>query len=118
GHSLTNIDFSAGGARLTGGVSQDGAGVLTGNLVVDVADISTAAALLLTEARGAIDADIALEPRDGEQHASINGSVRELEMDSVALQGADIEATVADLFGVPAIQGSLNAEGLADAGVD
>src|SRR5690606_40765887 len=49
--SLTGLDFSAGGARLTGGVSQDAAGLLTGNLAVDAADISTAAALFLTEAR-------------------------------------------------------------------
>src|SRR5690606_38778887 len=115
--SLTGLDFSAGGARLTGGVSQDAAGLLTGNLAVDAADISTAAALFLTEARGAINADITLEPRDGEQHATIDGGVRGLEMDAVTLQNADIQATAADLFGVPAIQGSLTAEGLEAAGI-
>src|SRR5690606_35519615 len=114
--SMNGIDFSAGGARLTGGVTQDAAGLLTGNLSVDAADISTAAALLLTEARGSINADIALEPRDNEQHATVNGSVRGVEMEAVSLRSADIQASAADLFGVPAIEGSLTAEGLGGAG--
>jgi len=116
--SLNGIDFSAGGARLTGGVRQDAAGLLTGNLAVDAADISTAAALFLTEARGSIKANIDLEPRNNEQQATINGTVRGLELEAVSLKSADIEATASDLFGVPAIQGTLSAEGLNAGGVD
>lgn len=118
GRSLNNIDFSAGGARMTGGVTQNADSLLTGNLAVDAADISTAAALFLTEASGSIKADIVLEPRENEQHATVNGSIRELELDAVSLKSADIQASAADLFGIPAIKGSLTAEGLDAAGIE
>lgn len=117
GRKLDRIDFSTSGSRVTGGMTQDPAGLVTGKLVVDAADISIAAALFLTNARGAINADIALEPRDNKQHVTLNGKIRDLVMDNVALKTADIQANVADLFGVPAIQGTIAAEGLDAAGI-
>ena len=116
--SMRDILFSAEGARLTGNVTQDATGLLTGELTVDASDISNAAALFLTQAKGAVNANIRLEPQNGEQRASLDGTVRGLELETVSLDSADIQATAADLFGVPAIQGTIRANGLKTAGID
>jgi len=115
---LNGIDFSTQGARLTGDIAQNSAGLLTGGLVLDASDISTAAALFLTEAQGALDAHISLEPLDNQQHASIDASATRLRLPQFSLERGEAEATIDDLFGVPAVQGSLQASGLNAAGID
>ncbi|WP_163271393.1 translocation/assembly module TamB domain-containing protein [Chelativorans alearense] len=115
---LSGIDFTAGGARLTGDVAQGSDGLLTGELDLDAANISTAAALFLTEASGAAEAALSLEPREGEQYLALNATLRNIVAEQLSLQSADIKATVADLFGVPAVEGTVAAADLAVAGID
>jgi len=115
---LSGIEFSTQGAQLTGDIAQDRAGLLTGEIALDATDISTAAALFLVEATGAINARVSLEPRENTQHASIDASIRELSAEQLSLQSGEVDAAIADLFGVPAVQGSLRASGLKAAGID
>lgn len=116
---LSYLEFSAGGARVTGSLTQGPTGLIDGDLVVDAADISTAAALFLVEATGAIDATVSLaSTEEGRQNATADASVRDLRLGDTRLGQADIEASVEDLFGVPVIDGTVNARDLTAGGVE
>lgn len=116
--SLANLDFQAAGTRITGGVTRNAeTSLLDGGLSVVAPDVSVAAALALLEAKGAVNADIQLTPTDGKQGASIRGDVRDLAVNDIRVGAADINATIADLFGVPVIDGAANASNVAAAGV-
>ncbi|MFC6486948.1 translocation/assembly module TamB domain-containing protein [Nitratireductor sp. GCM10026969] len=115
---LSNLDFTAGGAHLTGDLVQDREGLFTGQLTLDASDISTAAALFLVEASGAIDAEVAFAPREDAQHVAIEATLRNVVAEQVSLEDGELEANVADLFGVPAVEGTLRATGLTAAGID
>lgn len=118
GRRLRNIRFTAGGTRLVGDLDQNAEGLLTGALTLDAANLSTAAALFLIEAAGAAQATISLEPQEDQQHATLSASLQDVTLDRLSLQSARVEANAADLFGVPAIRGTLEAAGLAAGGVD
>jgi translocation and assembly module TamB len=116
--SLANLDFQAAGTRITGGVTRNaGTSLLDGGLSVVAPDVSVAAALALLEAKGTVNADIQLTPTDGKQGANIRGDVRDLAVNDIRVGAADINATIADLFGVPVIDGAANASNVAAAGV-
>ena len=116
--SLANLDFQAAGTRITGGVTRNAeTSLLDGGLSVVAPDVSVAAALALLEAKGAVNADIQLTPTDGKQGANIRGDVRDLAVNDIRVGAADINATIADLFGVPVIDGAANAINVAAAGV-
>ncbi|MFN3765136.1 MAG: translocation/assembly module TamB domain-containing protein [Aliihoeflea sp.] len=115
---LTDLVFSAGGARLTGSVVQGETGLLAGSLEIDAADISTLAALALQEASGAVQATIALEPVEDEQRATVEGTIDSFVVGETRIEAADIQAGIDDLFGVPRIDGSVDARGISAGGVD
>lgn len=115
--SLTDLTFNAGGTELTGAVSQDAAGLLTGDLRLRSPDIATAAALALVEATGAANATVALTAADGRQAAEVDASVSDLVVGTARIGQAQLEAEVADLFGVPVINGTARAENVAAGGV-
>jgi len=115
---LSNLSFVAGGARLTGAVTQTRAGLFSGALSLDAADISTAAALFLTEATGAVRAEIDLAADQGRQMLDLSANVSDLVVDAVRIGAAELAARVEDAFGVPAVEGSLKATALAAAGVE
>ncbi|MGV3651872.1 MAG: translocation/assembly module TamB domain-containing protein [Devosia sp.] len=115
---IEGLSFTAGGAALTGGVVQDEAGLLTGQLRLAAPDISTAAALFLQRASGSANADISLSPVDGRQSATVSGSVRSLSLMDTRLAAAEISAEIDDLFGVPAINGTATGSGLVAGGVE
>ena len=115
---LSNLDFTAGGARATGGVVQNREGLLEGNLTVEAADISTAAALFLAEASGAVNADIQLAHADGKQNLEASGDIRGLRIEANSIGSADFQAAIEDLFGVPLVNGSIDARDLSAGGID
>ncbi|WP_173931328.1 translocation/assembly module TamB domain-containing protein [Chelativorans sp. Marseille-P2723] len=118
GQRLEDLSFTAGGASLTGDLMRDVEGLFSGTLSLEAADISTAAALLLVEARGALDASILLEPREDKQHASVKASARNLTAEGFSIERGELEAEIADLLGVPAVEGRLRATNLVAAGID
>lgn len=115
---LNDVSFVAGGARLTGAVTQNKEGLFAGALSLDAADISTAAALLLTEATGAVDADITLAVDQDRQNIDLSATVDALVLDTVRIGSAELSAQVGDAFGVPAVDGQLAATALVAAGIE
>ncbi|WP_297560127.1 translocation/assembly module TamB domain-containing protein [Nitratireductor sp.] len=115
---LTELSFRAGGASATGNVIQDvQKNLIDGRLNIDAADISTAAALLLREASGSVNAEISLSPVNDSQTADINATVRNLEIDQTRVSSAEIAATIEDLFGVPAAVGEISADDITAGGI-
>ncbi|MBX3596806.1 MAG: translocation/assembly module TamB domain-containing protein [Rhizobiaceae bacterium] len=116
--SVKDLRFDAGGTAITGDVSQDSDGLLTGALSLRSADVSTAAALLLIDATGAASAEIKLEPFEAKQSATIKAKVENLVADQRRIAKADIETDIRDLFNIPIVNGSVQANGVSAAGID
>lgn len=115
---LGDLAFTAGGAKITGDVTQTKEGLLEGKLSLDAANVSTVAALLLREATGAINADIDLSHRDGKQNASVRADVDALAVDTIKLGKAHLDATLEDLFNVPIANGTLGASDISAGGIE
>ncbi|MBV2142226.1 translocation/assembly module TamB [Falsochrobactrum sp. TDYN1] len=103
---LTDLVFNAGGAHLSGDVTQTAKGLLTGKLKLDAPDISTAAALFLAEATGAAHADITLSAEGEKQNATVSANARDVKVNDNHIASADIALTANDLFGVPVVDGN------------
>jgi translocation and assembly module TamB len=114
---LTDLRFEAGGAVLTGSVTQTAAGLFSGELDLDAPNVSTAAALALADASGAVQATIRLATEEDRQNARIEASVVDLLYEDTRVGSATVQAQIADLFGVPAVDGTIVAEEVAAAGV-
>jgi translocation and assembly module TamB len=114
---LSGFRLSAGGAQASGDITQDVAsGLLDGTIRIAAPDISTAAALFLVEAAGALNAEIVLSSTEGRQDLAVDADMTNFRLDETRVQSANLEATVRDLFGVPAIEGTLAARGAEVAG--
>ncbi|NGP18354.1 hypothetical protein G5575_12425 [Devosia chinhatensis] len=117
--ALSGISFEIAGTRLTGAVSRAvDTGLLDGRLEVTSSDVSLAAAMLLTDAAGAIDAAVTLTPEGETQAASITADATNLRVNDITVGRADVTAAIADLFGVPAIDGTATASNVSAGGVD
>lgn len=116
GRRLSGLKFSAGPTQLTGALAQDESGLITGELVLASPDISTAAALLALRASGAADATMAMAPAGGTQALQVTGDLSGLALDDLRVGSAAIEASIADLFGSPAISGTVAARDLVAGG--
>ncbi|RDE09430.1 translocation/assembly module TamB domain-containing protein [Pelagibacterium lacus] len=115
---LAGLRFNAPGTELTGNLTRYADGLLEGRVVLDAPNIETAAALALLEARGAAEADIVLD-RDGEtQSVEARASLSNVVINDISIASAEAEAAVADLFGVPVIDGSIAARGVVAAGTE
>ncbi|WP_082766084.1 translocation/assembly module TamB domain-containing protein [Paramesorhizobium deserti] len=113
---LSDLSFTAGGTRISGGVTQTAAGLYQGRLSLDATDVSTAAALLLMEASGTAKADISLEHADGRQNADVQASIRDLKTNGTSVGAADIAANLRDIFNVPSADGTVTGRNIAIAG--
>lgn len=117
---LSNLLFKAGGAQLGGNVTQTAKGLFKGQLQLDAPDVSTAAALLLVEATGAVNAEISLDDKGERQNAVVNATVKNLKADGNHIESADLAIKAQDLLGVPVVDGQALAQNvkLADLGID
>ncbi len=118
GASLTNLNFQAGGATAQGDLRRGTDGLINGELRVDAADVSTAAALATVKATGAAVADVRLAGVDGQQQADISAQVRNLVTDGARVSNADVKATIADLFNVPVVNGTVRGGGISAGGIN
>jgi len=116
GRRLDGLRFTAGPTELSGDLVQDAGGLLTGQLALRSTDISTAAALAAIRATGSANATITLSAGAGGQAAQVTGRIEGLTAEEVRIGSADIRATLTDLFGTPAIDGTVAARTLAAAG--
>ncbi|ODT66390.1 MAG: hypothetical protein ABS75_28115 [Pelagibacterium sp. SCN 63-23] len=115
---LSGLGFEIAGARLSGGLTRMvESGLLEGRLDVAAPDVSLAAALLLADASGALNAAVELMPQDGEQGAAITANAADLRINDIRIGRADISAGLSDLFGVPVINGTATASIVVAGGV-
>ncbi len=115
---IADLEFSAPGTDLSGHLTIRADGLMDGRLMLDGRDIEAAAALAALEARGSVTADISLESRAETQSAEISASVSGLVLDDTSISSATIQARIADLFGVPAVDGQVRGQGIAVGGLD
>ena len=115
---LSGFQFRAGEAALDGTVRQNADGLLDGTLTVDAPDISTLAALALTEATGAVNLNVALNARGDGQAADVAGTVDGVVVGDTRVGEAELRASIADLFGVPVIEGTLTGSDVVAGGVE
>ena len=116
---LGAINFSAGGASISGDLVQSVAtGLYQGRLKLAAPDVSTAAALLLMDASGSLNADVVLKADASRQDATIAANVGDLVIDTTRIGQADIKASAADLFNVPVIDGTAHASDVVVAGIE
>ncbi len=113
---ISDLLFTAGGTRVEGGVAISPEGLLDGRLQVASPDLSAVAPLALVEASGALEADVRLASANGTQAADVTATARDLAIEGVSVGAAEIDATVADLFGVPRIDGRVAATAIDLAG--
>jgi translocation and assembly module TamB len=118
GKQLDGLTFTAGATQLSGNLSQSEAGLLDGKLALASTDISTAAALFLQQASGAAHADISLSNADGKQAADISAKLDGVTVGDNHIGRAEAEAAVADMFGVPAVDGTVKASDLTVAKIE
>lgn len=109
---LSNLNFSAGGTSLIGEVTHQKSGLYQGHLTLDASDLSTAAALALVQASGAAKADITLTPQGTTQAVTLAASARDLKFAGASISTATVAAGIADAFGVPLVNGNVDAKGV------
>ncbi|SMQ72829.1 autotransporter secretion inner membrane protein TamB [Devosia lucknowensis] len=117
--ALTGIRFEIAGTQVSGAVTRTvETGLLDGRLDVAASDVSLAAALLLTEASGAVNAALELTPQDGKQGAGVTANVSNLVVNDIVVGRADLSAGISDLFGVPVVNGTASASAIEAGGVE
>ncbi len=115
---LSGFGFEIAGTRVSGNLTRMvETGLLQGRLDVAAPDVSLAAALLLADASGALNAAIELTPQNGQQGAGITANAANLRIDDIRIGRADIQAGLTDLFGVPVVNGNATASNVVAGGV-
>jgi translocation and assembly module TamB len=115
---LSDITFDAPGTALSGNLTRFANGLLDGRLTLDAPNIETAASLALVEASGAVNADIVLDPEGETQGAELTAALNAVRLNDITIGSANAQAVVADLFGVPVIDGSINGADIVAAGTE
>ena len=116
GRRLSGFRFAAGRTVLEGDVTQGADGLVNGIVTLASPDVSTAAALAAITASGSANARIVLSGEGGRQAAQVSGRIENLKAEDVRIGSADIAGTLSDLFGTPAIDGTVTVRTLAAAG--
>ena len=116
--SLTGLDADIAGATASGSLAVRNAGLLTGDLTVNVPQLQRLAALALQEASGSIKANVRLTVDGARQSVDVDGEARNVAASGITLDLADIDLAVDDAFGVPALDGRANVRNLTAAGYD
>jgi len=116
GRRLSGLRFAAGPTVLEGDLTQGVDDLINGTVTLTSPDVSTAAALAAITASGSANARIVLTGRNGQQAAEVSGRIENLRAEDVRIGSADISGTLTDLFGTPAITGTIAARTLTAAG--
>ncbi|MFQ5623865.1 MAG: translocation/assembly module TamB domain-containing protein, partial [Paracoccaceae bacterium] len=117
GRTVSNLVFRTAGTVLTGELRQDGDGLIEGRVDYDASDISTAAALLLQDAAGAIRGHVSFARAGGRQSLEAVADVRNLAFRTIKLADGRVRAKLRDAYGVPKISGTVAARKARIAGV-
>ena len=110
--SISDLQAKIGATDIKGNFVRKEDGLMKAILDVASKDISSMAALMLTDATGSINGKVQLSPsEDGTQSANIDAEVADLVYKGSRLKEAQVSAEIADLLGLPLINASINAKG-------
>jgi translocation and assembly module TamB len=116
--TLSGLRVAVGPNTLTGDLVQRDGAPIEGRLVLRAPEIAPLAAFALTEASGAIDADIALAAGEVGQEVTVSARARDVVQGATRIEALELDAGVSDALGVPMVQGDVSASGLTLAGVE
>lgn len=116
--SLGGLAIGIGPNSLTGALSQDPGAAILGALKLVAPDLAPIAALALADASGSAEADLSFTPSAEGQGVAIRASARDVVAGGARVGALDLDATVADAFAAPLVQGTLGASNLVAGGVD
>jgi translocation and assembly module TamB len=116
--SLSGLEVRVGPNRLTGDLQQSGSGPAAGTVTLDAPDIAPLAALALTEASGAVNAQVDLIASESRQDVDVDAQMRSLAAGATRVGQLDLTANVRDALNVPMIDGRLSARDIAAGGIE
>lgn len=115
--SLDRFTAALGSAKLDGKATVASATNLAeGSLTLAAADLDDLSALALTPLAGSLDASVRLSRQDGRQDAAVRARAGSVRAGGVGLARLDADVSARDLFGLPLLDGHLDADRLAAAG--
>ncbi|MGU3496709.1 translocation/assembly module TamB domain-containing protein [Xanthobacteraceae bacterium A53D] len=115
--SLDALNLSLGSARATGNLALAASGLMAGQLKITAPDVSDLSALALQEMSGAITAALTLDADAGRQRIVLDADASKLTAAGVRLERGDIDLTIVDPAGAPALTGKAVLTGLNSGGV-
>ncbi|MFT3975335.1 MAG: translocation/assembly module TamB domain-containing protein [Amaricoccus sp.] len=120
--SVKGLEVIIGPNRLSGDLARSGSDPLVGRLNLHAPDVASVAALALVDARGAVDADLTFAPVDVGQGAAgqrvkIAAGANGVAVGATRVGQLNLQADVTDAFGVPLVDGTLNASDVAAGGI-
>ena len=113
---LRDFALSLVGTQISGDASLPPGGTPSARLAINSPDLSRLSPLVLTELAGRAVADVQLVDQQGQSLLVADARIENLQAAGVAVGGADIDATINDLFGVPKASGTVIASGIVAGG--
>lgn len=109
---LNDLSLHVGKAQISGNLAQMLNGLITGALHIDAPDISTAAALALSQGQGAIKGDFVFDAPNDKQNAKLNAVINNLNVAGIDVKHLDLNAVIIDPLGQISVDGSVNLQQL------
>lgn len=107
---LSDLNLTVGDAQLVGNLTHTSDGLFNGQLHLNADDIKNAAALLLIVGKGSAHADAVFEARGNQQNLAIKADANQIFLLNNQVRHLNIDAHVADVFGLPHVSGKLAAD--------
>lgn len=107
---LSDLNLAVGGAQLQGDLTQTKDGFVNGQLNLNADDIKNAAALLLIDGKGSAHADVVFVAKDSKQNLAIKADANHISLLNNQINYLNIDARLADLFGLPHASGQVTAD--------
>jgi translocation and assembly module TamB len=117
GHRIEGLSFSLGSVNAKADVVIDANGSAIGRINIAAANLADISALALTELRGRLNVDLALDAPNNRQRVSLRADADDVRAAGNALDRARINLTVDDARGAPMLNGNLDISGAKAAGV-
>ena len=114
---IDNIALASGPNRVTGALALDADNRIDGRLAIEAPDLSGLAPLFLLAAEGSLTGTVTLNADARGQAAAIDARARDIVAGPARVGAADIRVQVADLFGMPTVNGTFASEDVAAGGV-
>lgn len=117
GHKIEGLSFSLGSVNAKADIAVDADGGATGRVSIAAANLADVSALALTELRGRLDLDLALDAPRGKQRVNLRADADDVRGAGSAIDRARINLSIDDVRGAPMLNGSLDVSGVKAAGV-